>query len=385
MFIHTQSKEMEEAYSDLGIPTMAEIAARAGVSQVTVSRALRGDPRHSDATRARILALAKEMGYRPNPLVSALMAERRRRNPSRHTASLALINPYELSLENVNDNKKRFWKEALACAERQGFTLDEWQYRMTPADCVRVERRIRALGVAGVVLFHFPEAQMRLDMNFSDCATVAVGYSLAEPHTHRVSNQQVATITNAMDELHRRGYKRAGLATSITGEERVLRQWVAGWLGWEWWNKVKAPPEPYIIRSFSDESECDRFATWVKKEKVDVVVSTFAIGYDWLLKAGLRVPEDCGYAVLDTSPLYPQLSGMDQNWERIGASAIEVLAGQIYRNERGIPQDPTVTLVQSKWHEGETVINKRPIFRRFQPAKINHELKIPTHLKTATQ
>lgn len=354
VFIDTQNEIVDEQ-TQSSIPTMAAIAARAGVSQVTVSRALRGDPRHSEHTRARILAIAKEMGYRPNPLVSALMAERRRRKPSKNGASLALINPHTLSLTQVNDNKRRFWLGALACAERHGFTLDEWQYRMTPADCARVERRIRARGVAGVVLFHFPDAPMRLVATFPDCATVAVGYSLAEPHTHRVSNQQVATIANAMDELYRRGCRRAGLATSVTGEERVLRQWVGGWLGWEWWNKVKAPPEPYIVRNFGDEREGERMAAWVKKERVDVVVSTFAVGYDWLIKAGLRIPADCGYAVLDTSPLYPNLAGMDQNWERIGASAIEVLAGQIYRNERGVPKEPTVTLVQAKWHEGKTV------------------------------
>lgn len=355
MFIDTHNEIVDEL-TQPSIPTMAAIAARAGVSQVTVSRALRGDPRHSEKTRTRILAIAEEMGYRPNPLVSALMAERRRRKPSKNGASLTLINPHALSLAQVNDNKRRFWLGALACAERHGFTLDEWQYRMTPADCTRVERRIRARGVAGVVLFHFPQAQVRLGATFPDCATVAVGYSLVEPHTHRVSNQQVATIANAMDELYRRGYRRAGLATSVTGEERVLRQWVAGWLGWEWWNKVKAPPEPYIVRDFADAREGERFSEWVKKERLDVVVSTFAPGHDWLLRAGFRVPEDCAYAVLDAAPIHPDLAGMDQNWERIGASAIEVLAGQIYRNERGIPKEPTVTLVQSRWHEGQSVL-----------------------------
>lgn len=47
-------------------PTIKDIAKAAGVGVVTVSRALNGKPDVSETTRARILAVADEMGYRPN-------------------------------------------------------------------------------------------------------------------------------------------------------------------------------------------------------------------------------------------------------------------------------------------------------------------------------
>ncbi len=49
-----------------GVPTIAEVAARAGVSTQTVSRALLSRPRISAATRERVLNLVREMGYLPN-------------------------------------------------------------------------------------------------------------------------------------------------------------------------------------------------------------------------------------------------------------------------------------------------------------------------------
>ena len=58
---------------------MAEIAQRLGVAPSTVSRALRDDPRISAAVREQVRGIAGELGYRPNPLVSALMAHRRRK------------------------------------------------------------------------------------------------------------------------------------------------------------------------------------------------------------------------------------------------------------------------------------------------------------------
>ena len=51
---------------------LKDIAARAGVSLMTVSKAMRDEPDIAVATRARIKALAKEMGYVPNTFAQAL-------------------------------------------------------------------------------------------------------------------------------------------------------------------------------------------------------------------------------------------------------------------------------------------------------------------------
>ena len=47
-------------------PTLRDVAGRAGVSPMTVSRALREDPRVADATRRRVLVAVDELGYRRN-------------------------------------------------------------------------------------------------------------------------------------------------------------------------------------------------------------------------------------------------------------------------------------------------------------------------------
>ncbi len=48
------------------------LAQRLGLSQRAVSKALRGQPGVSEATRARVMAMAQECGYRPNRLARAL-------------------------------------------------------------------------------------------------------------------------------------------------------------------------------------------------------------------------------------------------------------------------------------------------------------------------
>jgi DNA-binding LacI/PurR family transcriptional regulator len=83
-------------------PTSFDIAALAGVSQPTVSRALSGNPSVSDATRARVLAAAEKLNYKVDKNASGLRR--------RHSRTLALlffnegaaeepvINPFYLSL-----------------------------------------------------------------------------------------------------------------------------------------------------------------------------------------------------------------------------------------------------------------------------------------------
>jgi DNA-binding LacI/PurR family transcriptional regulator len=83
-------------------PTSFDIAALAGVSQPTVSRALSGSPSVSAETRARVLAAAAELNYKVDKNASGL-----RRQQSRTLAVLffeeapgdgALINPFYLSM-----------------------------------------------------------------------------------------------------------------------------------------------------------------------------------------------------------------------------------------------------------------------------------------------
>lgn len=57
-------------------PTSFDIAYRAGVSQPTVSRALRGSRAVSEATRARIEAIARELNYSVDKNASSLRSQR---------------------------------------------------------------------------------------------------------------------------------------------------------------------------------------------------------------------------------------------------------------------------------------------------------------------
>src|SRR3979411_1393754 len=65
--------------------TMRQVAERAGVSAMTVSRVINESPRVSDQARTRVDAAIAELGYVPNRLASGLIR--------RKTGALGVIVP----------------------------------------------------------------------------------------------------------------------------------------------------------------------------------------------------------------------------------------------------------------------------------------------------
>ncbi|MDT8408861.1 MAG: LacI family DNA-binding transcriptional regulator [Wenzhouxiangellaceae bacterium] len=68
--------EPHEKRSPRGRPNSLDIAYQAGVSQATVSRALRGSPLVSEATRLRVVEIARELNYKVDKSASNLRTQR---------------------------------------------------------------------------------------------------------------------------------------------------------------------------------------------------------------------------------------------------------------------------------------------------------------------
>jgi LacI family transcriptional regulator len=50
-------------------------------------------------------------------------------------------------------------------------------------------------------------------------------------------------------------------------------------------------------------------------------------------------------------------SGMNQKNELVGSSAIDLLVGQLHRNETGTPDFPKCVMIESQWISGKTLRN----------------------------
>lgn len=330
--------------------SMETIARRLGLSKVTVSNALRGSGRISDATRRRVRETAEQMGYRPNPLVTALMSDLRRKRSARR-CTLAFLNFFP-GRDDWREHPTfvEFHRGAKERAEELGYRLEpHWQGEVE-GNSRRLGDILYARGIPGVILAPMPAGAPRIAIDWSRFATVAIGQTFREFQPHRVSNHQYHSIRLAMDKLVARGLRRIALVLPRMDDDKVENAWAAGFVSAQLHHGL--PPVPPLA---TPEFNAQTVVPWIRAQKVEAVVSTNHHLVRWLAAAGLRVPEDIGFAHLDWSPQKGAMAGVDQCSAHIGGAAVDLLIEQLNNNELGVPSRPKTVMIDGVWHDGPTL------------------------------
>ncbi len=339
-----------------GAVTLKDIADEAGVSLMTVSRALRRDPKVSDELRARIGGLAEQLGYRPNPLVSALMASRRTRTIERRDLKLGFITAFP-TRDGWKANRlyQEFFAGAALGAARHGYGLEEFWISEPGMSSTRLTQVLLTRNIRGLLLAPLPDSRGRLDLNWEHFCGVAFGYSLASPSLHRVSNHQFRSMRLLLGQLSELGYRRPGLALARSLDERVLNQWLGGFLV----DKTSRERHVPLFLIPDERWSRDRFAGWLERHRPDVVIGHQAEPLEWLRQIGRRVPEDIGFVHLDCPTPAGALSGLYQNGPAIGIAAADLLVSMLHRNETGLPSLPHTVVMEGSWCSGTTTKKMR--------------------------
>ncbi|GAB4172209.1 MAG: LacI family DNA-binding transcriptional regulator [Terrimicrobiaceae bacterium] len=336
-------------------PNMTAIAREAGVGKATVSLALRNDPRLRPETRERIQEVARRMGYQANAVVSNLMAQLRASRNPKFQATIGLLNASSTRDGLRLNFTYRTWAAGLQqrCAEL-GYSLDEfwlWDPGMSPA---RLKQTLRARNIRGVVvagIFAHRELPAELDILWQDLACVVVGIRPERPTMHFACNDQYSTAMHAAWEIGRLGYKKPALIIDPVIEENIDHRFTAGFAsGWRAINPTTSIP--YLPFERGAEGV---FPGWLSREEPDVIVCTHPEVRDWITRMGWSVPSDIGLAHLDLTPEIEGWSGMNQNNQAVGAFAIDLVVGQLHRNETGVPSHPKCMMTESQWVPGQTL------------------------------
>lgn len=330
---------------------MEEIARAAGVSRSTVSRALGNHPRLPEETRQRIHALAQELGYRPHPMVSLLMASLRsgRRPGPAQTLAYLTAHPTREGWRQPNPSFQEYFEGARERAAGQGYLLEPFWIHDPALSGGRFNRMLYTRHIRGVLVAPLPEPHGTVPLEWKHHAVIAIGHTLEEPAVSRVVPDFYQGNLLTLEKLHARGARRIGFATDAKTHERVQRSWLAAYLVFQ----QRLPPRHRLPPFICPDAEGSGMAQWLRRYRPDALVGTQNQILEWLGNAGVavNVPGAMIFASLNTGRLPGDPPGIYQQSRLVGATGVDLIIGQIHRNEQGIPGQPMLTLVPGVWRE----------------------------------
>jgi len=341
--------------------TLRDIATAAEVDISTVSRALRNSPSVRSDTRALIQKAASDLGYIPDPAMSALVAYRKGVRTSSYQSTIAWLDNWRVRGElRKIEAFDEYFVGAAERAARFGYKLDEFPLRSKGLTPGRLGAILRARNIRGIIVAPQQHDGEKLGFDFADFSAVALGYSLRPASLHVVTNHQFLSATLAMSRLRALGYRRIGLYLYADWDLKVNEGYSSGFLSAQKHVAKKNRIAPFlhdVPESAPENIISDAFRAWAGRARPDAIISqglSDKLG-DWLKPLGLRVPRDIGIADLSTPSDKPDVTGIYQNNRRIGATAVDLVVGMIQRNERGLPDTLLYTLVDGIWRPGKTV------------------------------
>jgi LacI family transcriptional regulator len=337
--------------------TLKDIALEMGYSKNTISLGLRGSPQIPPDTRKRIAAVAERLGYRPNAVVSQLMAQLRSARTSRLQAKLALVNAnLDPRALHSHPTIPIYVEGCERRAASLGYDFDRFWLHDPEFTAERLLRILTTRGIKGMILVglmdtnHLPE---KLQAVWARLPCVVTGVRTRDPALSYccVDHYNLALI--AFERAIALGYKRPGLVLDDVIDALVERRFSAGYLTGQ-----RTLPKSQQIPVFGEVTGPGRpemFSSWLARHRPDVIFTLYNSVFGWLKAAGRRVPDDIGVIQLEWRASRPHIAGMHQHNLVAGEAAVDMVVSQIHNNESGVQEYPRATLIGATWMEGKTV------------------------------
>lgn len=328
--------------------TIKDVAARARLSLAAVSYALRNDPKIPEPTRQRVLGIARELGYRPNPRVASLMAHIRRAQGRQPGERIAFVWVHTTREQAARDPfLRRVFRGARERAVQAGFALDEFWTNDGGMNDRRLQQILRARGIVGVVLSPVTtnEASLALDWDWSEFAVAVIGNVTWTPELHHAGHHHFLGMRMTVLELARLGCVRPVALIEPETNERAKRAWEAAFLT----HHPTRSEAPELVRVLPSDDLANA-AAWLGKRQPDaLIVNTTR------LLAAPRLRAACRELKLPIVTLHwdhdtpAGIGGVDQCYDRIAGHAVDLVLAQLNSNETGVPDLPRIMLFSGRW------------------------------------
>lgn len=339
-----------------------DIAEKAGLSQSSVARALANHPSIPKATCERVKKIAQSLGYRQRPYIAAWMRQVKRAKPMSRVGTFILLDFPPLADPSANELfTKQMVQGIMKRADSYGFGLRRVFLKGDSKKEVDTAfKRFVAQGVAGILLTAKAQRYLHLFDEWTDSfAWVAIGNPLNDSGPHYVCNDQFLSAQLAATQLKEMEFEKIAFVTNHGLEWHAQRRFSFGFL---------SAIQPALETGSNHLKKRNIFCAsakhirllkdYLKRVKPEVVLSVASTEYQWIQGFGIKIPDDMSFACLDTSATESELSGIDQQYSKLGETAVSVLMNLLNRNQRGFPESAEATMIQGIWVSGKTLKKK---------------------------
>ena len=334
---------------------MQDVARRAGVHAATVSRALRNRAGVSAEVKAKVLRVAAELGYRPNPLVSALIRSRHSPYRAKYHATLAYLTPLTpKGAEAYRADYRDLFEGASKRAADYGYRFEEFSLGAASMSAKRFSDILLARNIPGLFLAPLNVAQDTLAVDWTRFPVVAIGFSQRIPVTRVVHNHSLA-VREAIARCRLHGRRRIGLVLPRRVNQKVESHWLAAYLLDQFEQSDETPVLPPLL--LDEIRDREAFAAWMAAHRPDAIIGLqhFTPMHRWL-KASGRQPQDVALVTLDFRENGIKFAGIYQDYALLGAVAVDQLVGLVERDDRITTKRAASIVIDGVWRDGPTLV-----------------------------
>jgi DNA-binding LacI/PurR family transcriptional regulator len=287
------------------------------------------------------------MRYRAHPFISALMSHVRGGKHLEYVSTLAHVVPSASAA--ASPFHQMYHGGARRRAEERGYGFELFALDDLGMSVAHFEKVLLARGVRGLVVASLPrDCSLYTQLNWAEFAAVTLGYGLDRPALHRASTDHFIGMQIALEQLRRRGYKRIGFYTDAVVDEWTNHRWSGAFL----WEHHARKDSTAALIARKPSKAC--FLRWQRGYRPDAIVSNCIRVLDWIRSSKQR-NESIAFVHLDYLPPLGDVAGIDQHGDAIAAAAVDIVIGQLQRQELGISQRPRAAMIAPTWREGGTV------------------------------
>lgn len=340
----------------MSLPTQHDVARLSGVSVMTVSRVLRGEARVAGSTRERVLAVAAEIGYEPDPDLARLMQRVRSRKTVKIRAVIAVIREWVPADHLLSPSYQYVPLAAIRDRARgHGYEVEEFWLGKDGLTPKKLGKILHARGIEAVIVSPQSTRLLCAELDYSPFASVAFGYAMREPALHMCAGNMTLGIQTAAEQLTARGYRRIGVAVTSWIVNRSQFGYSGGLFHFQQSLSAQARV-PLLLLPHNDLSRgFAPFSAWMEEHQPDALISFDTHVPGWLEKMGIRFPDQIGFVVHDWTPQMKDYAGIYQRRDHLAASAVDLIVTQLSQHEYGVPAVPRQIMIPPQWIDGPSV------------------------------